>query len=74
MIKYHCISLTIILAKYTVYKKAVLRIPSALEWYTFVLKRPLRQDYVKKKFFTNLNLQEIVKDVRYLHTHRVGLF
>jgi hypothetical protein len=63
-----------ILAKYTGYKKAVLRILSALEWYKFVLKRPLRQDYVKQKFFTNLYLQEIVKDVRYLHTHRVELF
>jgi hypothetical protein len=62
-----------ILAKYTGYKKAVLWLLSALEWYKFVLKRPLRQD-VKQKFFTNLYLQEIVKDVRYLHTHREELF
>ncbi len=62
MIIYHGISLTTILAKYTGYKKAVLRILSALERYKFVLKRPLRQDYVKKNS-SQIYLQEIVKDV-----------
>jgi hypothetical protein len=63
-----------IIAKYTGYKEAVLRILSALDWYKFVLKRSLRQDYVKKNSSQISTYKKSFKDVRYLHTHRVGLF